>query len=684
MLAMARRPLRKQTKATAGQVRLVAQAEARVKRVQAWRKGLFLAVLMLVAVALRTANLTRQSLWADEGNSVRLTERSLSLVIAAARADIHPPGYYLLLWGWVKLFGQGEVAVRTLSVVSGVALVGLVYLLGRRWLGSRCGWLAAFCAAVSPLQIEYSQEVRMYILAALLGTVATYALVRWMEWGNQRERTIWSVVYVLSAAAGLWTHYSFPVVIAALNIALLVWWLERQKSLGWRQPVTWWLAMHMAVLVLYLPWLPVAWAKTWGYAGISASYSVSFTITQGLKLLSVGQTAADDDVTRWLVVGIVGLAVFGAWGGFAARRSVPSRPLRAYTLGLVLLAMMPMALMVALTIAGRPAYRPKFFLVGSPAFCVLVGGGIAALEKTSENKRALSNQLWLLLGLGLVGVGAARSLRNYYYDPAYARADYRGMAAAVARMEYQGDAILLDAPNQWEVFTYYYRGDTPVYPLCRSRPCSEAQTDAELAEIAVGRQRLFALYWATEESDPERVVERWLGQHAFKASDTWYGDVRLVVYGVDQGSMAGEPSQSRPAVSLEDVRLGDTIALRGYNLPQQRVRRGGVLPITLFWEAMAVPAGRYKVFLHLVSAGGQLVAQVDSEPGNGMNLTSSWRPEQGVFADRYGVLVPETASSGQCQLLVGMYEVSGAPRLPIQVNGDASGDALPLATVEVQ
>lgn len=355
-----------------------------------------------------------------------------------------------------------------------------------------------------------------------------------------------------------------------------------------------------------------------------------------------------------------------------------------YTVGLVLLALMPIVLMVALTIAGRPAYRPKFFLAGSPAFCVLVGGGIAALEKTSGSKRSLSNQLWLLLGLGLVGVGAARSLRSYYYDPAYARADYRSMAATIARMEQQGDAILLDAPNQWEVFTYYYRGQVPVYPVCRSRPCPREQTEAELGEIAVGRQRLFALYWATEESDPERVVERWLEQHAFMASDTWYGDVRLVVYGVEQGSVAGDAGQSRPATNLEDVRLGEAIALRGYSLAQQSVRRGDVLRVTLFWEATAVPAGRYKVFLHLVGAGGQLVAQVDSEPGNGINLTPGWRPEQGMFADRYGVMVPETASSGPYQLLVGMYDVSGAPRLPIQVDGVASGDSLLLATIEVQ
>jgi len=87
---MARRRLRKVQAPTPDQLRLVAQAGERARRVRIWRAGVFLAVLLILAVALRVANLTGQSLWADEGNSVRLTERPLGLVIAAARADIHP------------------------------------------------------------------------------------------------------------------------------------------------------------------------------------------------------------------------------------------------------------------------------------------------------------------------------------------------------------------------------------------------------------------------------------------------------------------------------------------------------------------------------------------------------------------------------------------------------------------
>ena len=69
----------------------------------------------------------------------------------------------------------------------------------------------------------------------------------------------------------------------------------------------------------------------------------------------------------------------------------------ALALGLLILA--PILMMSVLTLTGRPAYRPKFFLVASPAFCLLVGLGVAQLEGPSAGRRSYANQLVLLLGM---------------------------------------------------------------------------------------------------------------------------------------------------------------------------------------------------------------------------------------------------------------------------------------------
>ncbi|HVO42084.1 MAG TPA: glycosyltransferase family 39 protein, partial [Aggregatilineales bacterium] len=93
--------------------------------------GVAAALIVLLACGLRFYRIDYQSLWNDEGNSLRLAERSIPDLIAAARLDIHPPGYYLALKGWIALTGESEFSLRALSAFTGVLTVACVYALGR-------------------------------------------------------------------------------------------------------------------------------------------------------------------------------------------------------------------------------------------------------------------------------------------------------------------------------------------------------------------------------------------------------------------------------------------------------------------------------------------------------------------------------------------------------------------------
>ena len=102
------------------------------------------------------------------------------------------------------------------------------------------------------------------------------------------------------------------------------------------------------------------------------------------------------------------------------------------------------------------------------------------------------------------------------------------MAAQIAAENHPNAAIILNAPNQWEVFTYYHdEANAPVYPLPRGFP-DPAQLEPELAQVVDRYDRLYVLFWGDAQQDPERLVERWLDQHAFKAREEWVQDVRFV------------------------------------------------------------------------------------------------------------------------------------------------------------
>jgi hypothetical protein len=268
-------------------------------------------------------------------------------------------------------------------------------------------------------------------------------------------------------------------------------------------------------------------------------------------------------------------------------------------------------------------------------------------------------------------LGMIPSLDNLYHNPAYARDDYRGIAADITAAWRDGDAIVLNAPNQWEVFTYYYP-DQDVHPA-PYRPTPD-RVDAFLAPLVARQQRLFVLYWGEAESDPERLVERYLAGHTYHAGDQWYGDVRLAVYGV--APLPVNPSDQ------STVRFGEAIYLRGYALPDTTFVPGDILPVTLFWEAGEAIAEPYKVTVQLLDASDQLVAQHDSEPAAGLAPTGTWQPAQ-VVIDRHGVAIPETLTAGRYALITGVYHALAGERLPVTLGGSGTPDHFTLARVVI-
>jgi mannosyltransferase len=626
---------------------------------------LLLLLVLVLAAGLRFYRLDAQSFWNDEGNSARIAERSIALILEGAAGDIHPPLYYLALHYWRALVGQSEFALRALSAVGGLGLVTLIYVLGADAFGTWSGLAAALMAAINPFQVYYSQEARSYIWVACLGAAAACAALRWLE--RPHKGGLPAAGYVLGVTAGLYTHYLFPIVLIPINLIVLALLLRRKafRRLGW------WLGLHLVVVVLYLPWAPTALRQLSGWPSSAGGASLGSAGLDILRLLSLGVTID----TAGSAIALLGFGFLLLLGLIPKPGGRPGE-----TAGLALAVLWLVVPVVAILVLGL--YKEallKFMLVASPPFCLLVGRGLhQALAPRSAGGVGVRSVILLptALSLGLILSFSYESLDNLYFDPAYARADYRAMARAIQSVARPGDGIILNAANQWEVFTYYYPEVERVYPLPRSRPVREAEVVTELESITASHDRLFAVFWAEAESDPERVVERWLDANAYKAADEWWGDVRLVTYAVP----AAMPAEMETPL---DARLGDSITLRGYTLLADRLAPADIIQVTLFWEASAPIGERYKVFLHLLNAEGELVTQRDSEPGGGLALTTTWKPGE-VLLDNHGILVPLDTRPGRYQLVVGLYLLTDpAVRLPVTLDGDPAGDMILLPPITV-
>ncbi len=655
------------------------------------RAWLSLALILLLAAGLRFARLGAPSLWNDEGNSAALAGRSLAQIARDAANDIHPPLYYWLLSGWTRLvadpllgIGTSEVGLRSLSALLGVGLVALIYALGVRLAGRWTGLAAALLAAANPFQIYYSQEARMYMLLAALGALAMYAGLMWAatEPGEGVHR--WGILYLLTAAAGLYTHYAFPLALAAANLAVLLQLFLRAhladhpgRALGrrlWR-----WAALQVGALILFAPWLPVAARQLAAWPRVTDGVDFGAALLRVAAVQFTGPARPPTPpLLGWMALLVLLLALLPWPRGRPA--APPATPL-AQSAGrggarlhpaVEYLApagwfLLPLALFLGLGLY-KEAYL-KFLLVASPAASLLLGRMAASIasawgEARPWRRAALALASVLVLACSLTASGVALA-KLYGGDPDYARDDYRGIATyidAVGRPPgaQAGDAVVLNAPGQQEVFRYYYAGDLPVHPLPRRRPLDRAATEAELQALARPGGRVFAVLWGTDESDPQRVVEGWLDAHAFQALDAWYGNVRLAVYAVP-AQVPAKPDQVLD-LTLRSADNGDEIRLWGLSLLDSQLAAGDIAQITLFWQAAATPQARYTAFVHLLDAGNHIVGQRDAEPGGGARPTTSWEPGE-TLADNMGVPVHPATPPGEMRVEVGLYDAETGRRL---------------------
>jgi hypothetical protein len=135
----------------------------------------------------------------------------------------------------------------------------------------------------------------------------------------------------------------------------------------------------------------------------------------------------------------------------------------------------------------------------------------------------------------------------------------------------------------------------------------------------------------------------------------------------------------RPEHSLS-YELGGQIALVGYDAPAT-LGSSDTLTLTLYWQALQVPQGDYKVFVHLLDERGELVTQDDAPPRDGRYPTWAWGPGD-LVPDAHQLELPHERPPGPYHWLVGMYHPDTKDRLPVVgPDGPLADKAIPLGEV---
>lgn len=398
--------------------------------------------VLIFALVLRVISLN-QSLWLDEATSV-LVARNFSfgeILSKFSPGDFHPPLYYLILRAWIIVFGSTEIAVRSLSVILGTATVLLVYLLAKKYLTRKVAILASLFMATAPLHIYYSQEARMYALAAFLVSLSVWFFLKIID--NSKNVFLW-VGFTLTNILLIYTEYP-----AAFLLASYLAFLFFNKKLG--LIFNRWIISITAVALLFLPWIPTmffqlntgllaevntpTWWEVLGRVNAKEAMLIPIKFT-------IGRISSYNKDFYFLAASLI-LSVFG----FLLLKSFKEwKKINFFWFWLV--TPIFLAALFGIKLSIFKYFRLIFVL---PAFYILLASGVDAIRKNVK--------IMFIIFILLVNLASSFV---YLINPRFHREDWREAVSWIESNSRGNSAAMFVTKNQQDPY-FYYSKNVPAF-----------------------------------------------------------------------------------------------------------------------------------------------------------------------------------------------------------------------------
>ncbi len=601
--------------------------------------------IIMVGFFLRIFHLTTVPLRGDEAFSVQYwAGQPLSESLAkTATIEPHPVMTYATFRAWGLVAGTSELAMRLLPALLGLLGIPAIYAVGKRLGGTQTGLLAAAIFAVHPFEIWHAQDARNYAIWAGISLIALWLGLRAVE---KNRRFDW-VLYTLAASLAANIFYTEMLTMSAFGIYVLITYWDK-----WKRVASWIFAaaiaggLSIASFVIFQ--LPL-FARG-GYTGsIGGTLDISQLWTHFLPVLFFGEITLPSATlsSLWWIVAIIGaIGLYLLW-----------RTQRRLALLLTTLAIVPPLMLTILSLRLN-IFTPRYVLAIVPALVLILATLIIYLFR----RRTWSKALAVFIVGGWLVVGSI-SLRNYYFDPDYAKApNWPTLTRYLQQYSHPEDVIIQSAVDS--AFGYYYHQGQSTEAPDIALPETPAQPAATIRAKLDDLSQQYASIWQVGQEFPDwpnaGVVKSWLDEHMQVVLEGKPGGLNMLQY----------KPWDVPASEIAPRNLatfGDVTQLVGYNiiLPSDKT---GNMTIWLYWQPLKTTDTPLKVFVHLLGAinpatGSPLWTQDDRFPQNGRIATQTWQPNH-LYRDVY-TLPLSNVSDGKYTLEVGFYDPSTNARLTV-------------------
>lgn len=370
-------------------------------------------LIILAGLVLRLISIN-QSFWLDEATSAMVAKMPLvDIFTKFLPGDFHPPLYYLIIKYWTAAFGYSEISLRIPSILFGLGTIYITYLIAKKIFNNRVALCSAVLIATSGLSIYYSQEARMYSLAAFLVSALVYLFL-------QKKWILFSAILVLITATDYVSLFVLP-----------VFWLIGVKD--WKKLML----SHIPVLSAFAIWFSTFQKQL--LSGLSQEGSSWWSLLgpatfKNAALIPVKFIFGRISFDNKTLYGIIALAATLLFGFILYRVRKSSKLLWGWLVLPVLLG-----IIVSFKIPTLSYFRFIFCL---SALYILIAAGI---EKMTRYK-------YLLISI-IILINLSSSL-YYLLNPKFQREDWRAAAVSIG-----ADTIVFPAASQMEALEYYGKGN---------------------------------------------------------------------------------------------------------------------------------------------------------------------------------------------------------------------------------
>ena len=430
---------------------------------------LFISLILVLALILRMYQLDVEGYWRDELYSIR---------------DAHALGektravpYFAILKIWMK-FSYDEAWLRIISVFFGVLSVFLTYLLGDRLFDHPTGLGAAILISLSPLAINHSQEVRMYMMGLALATAGTIALIDWIDTKRNELFAGWVCLRFLA----IWTTPLAALLFLADILVFVTFDKKALTNLLYNKRSTF---FYINSLILFLVSGILVWIR------FVPSMANFIAINQGLDNAEVSLTLISfvGMIVRFVVWPLnvsysyllsfhehflnlfAVITLFALFNGFIVLNTSNKRKIWTIAWGLIPLSIL---FIVCILMSTQHLWGiPRYGLMSAPYIYVLLSAGFIRI-------RDWNRQVALVLLLFYL-VGVTSSLQ-YYYD-ADLKNNWREAIETINNKGKQDDAIIV--PFAFDdtqlAMNVYYKGKGKIYSINSLEKLNEASNKDEKA-----------------------------------------------------------------------------------------------------------------------------------------------------------------------------------------------------------